>query len=502
MTDATSRDAKPSYGQILRSTAQIGGSSIVNILLGLVRNKAIALLLGPSGVGLTGLYMAIVELSHGLAGLGISSSGVRQIAEAAGSDDRNRIAVTTTILRRMSLILGAAGAAILFLLSEPVAAFTFGDPGHATGVALLSLAVLLRSVSAGQTALVQGLRRIGDLARINMLSALSGVAVGIPLIYLFREQGIVPSLVVTTGTAFATSWWFSRKAAIPSVRVSPARMRPEIASLLKLGLAFMASSILTMGAAYGIRIIVLHESGIEAAGFYQAAWTLGGLYTGFILQSMSADFYPRLTAAAGDNLECNRLVNEQAHISMLLAGPGVIGTLTFAPLIMTIFYSTDFNAASTLLRWLGLGMMLRVVAWPMGFIVLAKGAQKTFFWTEVAAAVVHVGFAWPLIGRIGVNGAGVAFFALYAWHSAIIYLIVRRMSGFRWSRANLALGLVFLPLAGAVFLSFAFLPYWPALTLGLVATAISCLYSLKSLLTLVPSESLPSRLKPLFGKLT
>ena len=36
-------------------------------------------------------------------------------------------------------------------------------------------------------------------------------------------------------------------------------------------------------------------------------------------------------------------------------------------------------------------MTLRVVAFPMGYIVLAKGAQQIFFWTEVAATVVHVG---------------------------------------------------------------------------------------------------------------
>jgi hypothetical protein len=32
--------------------------------------------------------------------------------------------------------------------------------------------------------------------------------------------------------------------------------------------------------------------------------------------------------------ECNRLVNEQAEVGLLLAGPGVIATLTFAPLVI------------------------------------------------------------------------------------------------------------------------------------------------------------------------
>jgi antigen flippase len=489
-----------SYVQILRSTAQIGGSTVVTIAFGILRNKAIAIILGPSGVGLAGLYTAIVEMSYGLAGLGISSSGVRQIAEAAGSGDRDRIAQTATILRRTSIILGILGAICLFSLAGPVSTFTFDGHQQAIGVALLSLAVLFRSISGAQTALIQGLRRIPDLARMNILAAFFGTVIGIPLIYWFKEQGIVPSLVATAGASVVTSWWYSRKAQVPSVHIPLSQMWPELASLLKLGLAFMASSFLTIGAAYGIRIIVLHLAGIEAAGFYQAAWTLGGLYTGFLLQAMSADFYPRLTATATDNAECNRLVNEQAHVSMLLAGPGVIATLTFSPIILAVFYSAEFSSAIILLRWLCLGMMLRVVAWPMGFIILAKGARGIFFWTELAAATVHIGLAWLLIAHIGVNGSGAAFFLLYVWHSILVYLIVRRMSGFRWTAPNRILGLIFLPLAGAVFCGFLFLPFWPATGAGLAAVTFSSLYSLRSLLTLYPLDKLPAPLRPFLAK--
>ncbi|WP_204310238.1 polysaccharide biosynthesis C-terminal domain-containing protein, partial [Enterobacter cloacae] len=77
--------------------------------------------------------------------------------------------------------------------------------------------------------------------------------------------------------------------------------------------------------------------------------------------------------------------------------------------------------------------MLRIVSWPMGFIVLAKGDRNTFFWTEVAATVVNVGLAWILVPRVGLVGAGMAFFGLYIWHGILIYVLVNRMSGFRWS---------------------------------------------------------------------
>ncbi len=61
---------------------------------------------------------------------------------------------------------------------------------------MLALVALLGDVSAGQSALVQGMRRIADLARINILGALYGTVFGLAIIYFRRDDwGVVVSLV-------------------------------------------------------------------------------------------------------------------------------------------------------------------------------------------------------------------------------------------------------------------------------------------------------------------
>jgi PST family polysaccharide transporter len=311
----------------------------------MVRTKAMALLLGPAGVGLIGLYGSIADLAQNVASLGTSSSGVRQIAEAVGSGDTERITRTVSVLRWTSLVLGLLGALALAGLAGPIAGLTFGTGEHTAEVALLSIVVAFGLVSAGQRALIQGLRRISDLAMLGILGSFFGTVVSVPTVYLLGESGVVPSLIGVAAMAIVTSWWYSRKLRIPTPRMTVSELVGETGGLLKLGLAFMASGLMTMGTAYVVRIIVLRMVSFEAAGLYQAAWTLGGLYVGFILQAMGADFYPRLTAAARNNSECNRLVNEQAHVSMLLAGPGVIATLTFASLDIALLYSSEFVGA-------------------------------------------------------------------------------------------------------------------------------------------------------------
>lgn len=488
---AAAGSTQQTYGQILRSSALVGGSSMVNVGVGIVRTKAMAVLLGPAGVGLIGLYSSIADLTQSLAGLGINSSGVRQIAEAVGSEDENRIAFTATVLRRISVYLGILGAVLLILFSDQISIATFGNGKRAAAVSLLSIAVLCRLVSAGQSALIQGMRRITDLAKMSIIGAVSGAAVTVVIVYIFRERGIVPSLLCVAASTLLSSWWYSRKIEIRIRSVALRDMGQEAAALLKLGIAFMASCLMTTGAAYAVRIVVLRQVGFEATGLYQSAWTLGGLYVGFILQAMGADFYPRLTARARDNTACNRLVNEQARVGLLLAGPGVIATLTFAPLVIALFYSAKFGAAVEVLRWICLGTGLQVVTWPMGFIILAKGRPNVFFWSEFAWTALYVTVAWFCVRSFGLVGAGIAFFVSYVFHVFLIYPIARRISGFYCSPENGRTAALFLAMITIVFAAIHLLPLVWGVGLGTVALATCSWYSIARLAGLIPLDSLP-----------
>ena len=103
-----SKEKKNTYGQIIKSSALIGSSSMLSVCFSMVRNKAMAIILGPAGVGLAGNFSSIMELVRTFAGMGISNSGVRQIAEATGSGDEQRIARTVKTLRRVALWSGHA----------------------------------------------------------------------------------------------------------------------------------------------------------------------------------------------------------------------------------------------------------------------------------------------------------------------------------------------------------------------------------------------------------
>jgi len=364
---------------------------------------------------------------------------------------------------------------------------------------LLSLAVFFKLVAGGQGALVQGMRRIADLAKMGVLGALLGSMSSIPIVYFFREEGVVPSLVCVAAMSIVMSWWYSRRVQVEASPMRACEVRHEAASLLKLGFAFMVSEFLLVGSGYAVRTIVVRDLGLEAAGFFSSAWTLGGLYVGYVLGAMGADFYPRLVGVADDNARCNRLVNEQTLVSLLLAGPGILATLTFAPLVIAIFYSAQFAGAVEILRWLCLGMAMRVIAWPIGYVIVAKNRQLIFLSVDLAWTIVNVGLAWLCVRQFGLAGAGIAFFGSYVFLAFVDYAIVRELSGFRWSARSKAAGLLFLASIAVVFCGFYILPPLWAGVLGTVVASLSGLYSLRSLLGLLSADQIPRPISRLLG---
>jgi PST family polysaccharide transporter len=431
-------------------------------------------------------------LVENIAGMGINDSGVRQIAEAAGTNNPERVAQTTTVLRRTSVVIGLLGTALVVAFSAQLSIMTFGNTQHAADLRLLSLAVFFQLVSYGQVALIQGLRKIADLAKLGVLGALFGTLISVPVVYVLREKGIVLSLVIVAATALITSWWYSRKIRVRSTAMSLALILQEAAALLKLGFVFMSGSMMLTAVGYLVKIILVRKIGLEANGLYQSAWTLGGLYVGFIIQAMGADFYPRLTASAQNDAECNRLVNEQARVGLLLAGPGMIATLAFAPIVISLLYSTKFAPAIGVLRWICVGTALQVVTWPMGFIVVAKGERVAYFCAEGVCDVIYSTLAWACISSFGLIGAGMAFFGHCVFHGLVYYFLVGRLSGFRWSADNMLTALVLLGLAAVVSCGFYMLPLYGAVCLGATGAVLSCIYSMRVLCSLVPWERVPN----------
>jgi PST family polysaccharide transporter len=483
-----SNRSNESYRQILKSTSIIGGSSVINIVLRIIRTKFLAILLGPSGIGLFGIYNSITDMVGTMAGMGINSSGVRQIAEAAATGSEEKIGRTIYAVRRVALFLGVFGMILLGLLSSPICQLTFGNTEYASAVILLSVIILLETVMNGQAALIQGMRRIGDLAKLHVLSAFFGTILSIPVLYALGQKGIVPFLIAASAMNILTSWWYARKIKVPRVQMSWGEIWTEVKPLFNLGFAIMASMLIGKGVMWLVSVLVTRRLGLEGFGLYQAAMTLSSIYVGFITDAMLKDYLPRLTAISNDNAACNELVNQQAEVGILLSAPGILATLTVAPIILQLFYTAKFIAAFEILRWQVLGSLLQVVSWPMHFLMEAKGRARLYLLINLSKSIVYLGLIWLGISYFGLNGAGIAYFSAYVFLWIVMYGVAKRLIGFTWSEANRRHALLIIPAIGIVFVSGLFLDDFWSLIVGGTTTVALGIYSINCLVGIISPD--------------
>jgi len=431
--------SKKSYGSILKSSSLIGGSQLIGMVIGLVRTKFAAILLGPSGVGLVGTYFAIQQFAIVLAGMGINQSGVRDISGARGSENLVRISETVTALRRISLWLGLTGALLMALLASSLSRLTFGDDAHALGIMALGLSVFMGLISAAQLAVLQGFRRIGDMAKASIYGTTTGTVVSVAWYFVLGIDGIIPAILSLSVITLFFTWYFARAVEVPKVVIDFRGILRHSRSLLSLGLAFMWSGLLVAAMAYVVRMIVLREFDLAAVGIYSAAFGISGMIVNFVLNAMGADYFPRLSEISEDHPKMVQLVNEQTEIGILMALPAVLGLIAFAPLLVKILYTADFIQEGSLMQWFALGCFCRLFQWPLGFVMLAKKRGGLFALIQTGAASMHLGLILFLISRVGLEGVSMAFALNYLLVYWVVYCIARSLISFRWSPEALRL---------------------------------------------------------------
>ena len=434
----TTKGTRFDYTGILKNTALMGGSAFLEIVIGMVRVKFVAILLGPSGVGVLGVFNSIVSMLTTVSGMGIPTAGVQQLVKAIKTGDGSKVAVTVAALRRFCLVTGAVTALLTMCASAYISEASFGTSDYTLGVALLGALVFITMIKAGQSCVIRANRRILDMAQVNVLGTLCGTAICIPCFYVWGVHGIAPSLVLAAAVSGIISYRYFVRIPAESIHLGSRDYRSEVRQLLHLGLPLMLSALLQAFVPYLAKVFLVRQVGLVGVGLYQAAFNLSGVLVSFVLAAMGADYYPRLTLVAHDSSKIRQEVNTQTEIALLLGVPGLAATIVFAPLVIAIFYSSDFTAAVDIMRWSIYGIFFQLLSWPIGFVILAKGKGKTFFFMELISNSCYLLLLLACTRLWGLKGTGIAFALLYLLNTVFRLILFRYLTAGHWSRSNLA----------------------------------------------------------------
>lgn len=447
---------------LLKSMAIIGSAQAVRIVISIVQAKVVAILLGPAGTGFLSVLNNLREMGSMAAGLGLSSSGIREIAAARGEEAA--LSRVRRVLLGALVLQGIIAMGLIWLARAPLSRWLLDSTDHATEVGLVGVAVFLFLVAGSQAALLQGLRRIADLGRVTVYSTALGSAGGLAAVWVYGQAGLIWLILLPPLASIGIAWRYTSRLPKPTAApMTPRQIWLAWRPMVKLGVVFTLGALATTATLLLVRARITQDLGLEAAGQFAAAWSVTMIYVGFLLQAMGADYFPRLTEVIRDREAANALMNDQMQLALALGGPLLLVMIGSAPWLIRLLYSAEFDQAATLLQWQTVGNVFKLASWALAFAIVASARSGVFLITELLFNVLFLPMIWFGLPVLGLEVAGVAFLLAYVIYFTVIAILVRRLHGFRWqglslrlvgTHAALALALLALslalPLAGAV----------------------------------------------------
>lgn len=445
--DAQNNSSKSS----LKSIGIIGSSQVITIVVGVIKMKIIAILLGPIGIGFIGLYQSIIDMIKQVTGLGLNFSAVRDIAIAKGTNDSLGISRTLKIVSRWILFTSILGMIITLLFAKQLSMLTFNNEDHVVSIRVLSLAIFFATLSAGQIAMLQGLRQIQYMAKATILGSILGFILTVPLYILMGNGGIALALTSSLFISFTLTLWFIKKLKYEETKVNMINTFYEGMGMIKLGFFTVLSGLIVTIAMYITRIMIANRINVDAVGQFQAAWTISFVYIGLILNAMATDYYPKLSSLSEDNQGIRKMINEQLELSLIMILPIITAMLSFIKVFVKILYSNKFDSSVYVLQWQIFGTYFMVVSFPLGYVLMAKNKGILYLLSNILFYTFFVSIIYWGLRLYGIEIVGISFLISYILFSIFIYFMIKRIIDYKIEQNILK---VFFHVSFIIFISF------------------------------------------------
>ncbi len=419
------QEGRSSYRQIFKSTSFFGGVQIIKIVLSVIRTKLIAILLGPAGMGITGLLTSTIDIVSRLTSFGLSTSAVKSISAANVTNDIDVISRKIVVFRRLMWLTGLLGFLITLLMSPLLSVLTFNNYDYTFSFVCLSIILLLTQLSDGQNVLLQGMRKLQYLAKANVAGAFAGLVITIPIYYYWNLQGIVPALILSSCLNLFFAWLYGKKIPVKKIIINLKLVISESKEMMQMGIMLSLSGLVTTGASYVLAIYINRYGGSDELGLYNAGFAIISTYVGLVFSAMGTDYFPRLSGVANNNKDAAELINHQAEAAVLILAPILILFLIFIDDIISLLYTSKFHKIDAMLYWAAMGVYFKAVSWSIAFIIIVKGDSKIFFMNELVASIYTL--VINLLGyRIGgLEGMGISFLIGYFIYMLQVYMVAR-----------------------------------------------------------------------------
>lgn len=374
--------------------------------------KIMAVVLGPSGVGLFALLRQINDFSSTLTEGG-QWALVQGLPSRKGQAREHYLVTTFWVF-----VLGTILITVVVLgLAPYIGIWVFGNDERQTIslVRWLAVPMALALALAYVNGVLNGFLAIGRVAMFQALGTAAMallaypasrlVEVGFPVAFIGLMTASYAVRLTLGAWSVLRAGWLAPLLRDLRLRLDPDSFRHFFSFAGVLSIMALAAT----GGILAVRSLVVRYDGLAGAGIFDVAWTLSMMYVGLVWISFQTYYLPTLSAVT-DPLDRIELVQRVARLATLVVVPAVTSVIVLKPLVITILYSSEFAPSLEIIRWMLIGDYFKVAAWVFAMPALAYANMKVLFWAEMLWYGGFLAFAaLALFGFSSMQGIGVGF---------------------------------------------------------------------------------------------
>lgn len=356
----------------------------MNIVANVLRGKMVAVLLGTVGLGISSLYMSSLMPLQQFFSMGMPLAVVSALAALSSEVDADRrmLAAKVEAYRRMLFLLAVFGGFIVIIAAPWLSEFAFGSTDNTLHYMVLAAALVFLIMEGGEMALLQSRRQMKEVALRNVVNALAGLLIGVPLYWWLGVEGIVPAIVISAAAVWCYTRWQTRRLGLHQRSQSWTATWRLSRGVISLGFFMMLAALFGTITTYAVNAAIRYMGGVGDVGLYQAASSITGQYVGLVFAAMATDYYPRLASLVEDREDVVQLVEREWRVVMLIITPLVALLILTAPLLIRILLTEEFLPLTGVVRLMGLAIVCRAACFPLDYVSMAYGRKQYFFWME------------------------------------------------------------------------------------------------------------------------
>lgn len=392
-------------------------ATAIKMIAGLVINKAVAVYIGPAGLALVGQFQNFSQLVM-TAARGAINSGVTKYAAEYGKDDE-RIPILFSTASKISLAASVIVGAGIVIFSNYVSLQFLKNDKYGYIFVIFGFTIVLFVINNLLLSILNGLKEIKTLVMINIIQSLYSLVFTTLLIVFLGLDGALIALVTNQSVIFIIVIWMLRKH--PVIKLENFRgalNKPEAKKLG--GFALMAiTSAATIPVSHLIVRNYLGENlSWEHAGYWQAMWYISAMYLMVVTTTLSVYYLPRLSEIT-DKVELRKELLQGYKIIMPIVIAMSVTIFLLRDFIIWLLFTEDFAPMQQLFLWQLVGDVVKIAAWLIAYLMIAKAMTKTFIVTEIVFSLSFVLLSLWFVDQYGLIGMSYAFAVNYT-----LYLIM------------------------------------------------------------------------------